>query len=296
MRPFFFSAMIGAAAAACCAVEQPSGYQNHAGNGGAGGVAKEGGVSGAASGASTSMGEAGTFVGSFGGSSDDLGVVGGAGGVDVTADAGMSVVEPPVAVCSPTVPADPVIADFRNTGQTMGISFGDYAGGFSGYSYQYGAGVMSDVTAGVWHLKGMVSEPSGFGLGFNYDNGHNADASGYAGVEFTMKGNVGPAGSLTLGVQHGPDSAPTTFSSCAKCAAGDCGDPVKTFTVGQSETKVSLKWSDFTGGRPQSSVDPKQLLGLIWFFDWHGQGTPYPIDLTIVDVKFIAGGSDAGAD
>jgi hypothetical protein len=222
---------------------------------------------------------------------------GGGGGGDATPDAAMPVVDTPPSVCYPTTPAGLMIADFTNTNQTTGISFGDFAGGFSGYSYQYGAGITSDVSTGVWHLTGMVSDYSGFGLGFNYDNSHNADASGYAGVEFTMKGNVGPTGSLTLGVQNGPDSAPTMFSACTTCP-GDCGDPNKTFKVGSTQATVSLKWSDFTGGRPQAGVDPKQLLGLIWFFGWNGGGsTPYAVDLTISNVKFLAGGgADAAAE
>jgi hypothetical protein len=60
---------------------------------------------------------------------------------------------------------------------------------------------------------------------------------------------------------------------------------------------VSLKWSDFTSGRPQAGVDPKQLLGFIWFFGWNGSAsTPYAGDLTIVDVKFLTGGADAAAE
>jgi hypothetical protein len=287
-----------AATSSGCTVDNTPAY--HAPDAGSSHTATKGGGGSPAT-TVTSTGGSGSLAGTTSGAGGDLGASGGGGGSggdDGTAGAGGApMVEPPPSVCYPTTPASPLIADFHNTNQTTGISFGDYSGGFSGFSYQYGAGITSDVSTGVWHLTGMVSEYSGFGFGFNYDNSHNADASGYAGVEFTMKGNVGPSGSLTLGVQHGPDSAPTTFSACSKCP-GDCGDPTKTFNVGQTQMKISLRWSDFAGGRPQGGVDPKQLLGLIWFFGWNGAGsTPYTVDLTITDVKFLGGGvADAAAE
>jgi len=282
-----------------CTVDE-SGPISH-GSGGKGGsisVASNGGGTSATAVGGATQGTAGTFVGIGGAAPGPVGDLAGGAGEEAIDAAAMPVDEPPPAVCSPTTPADPLIADFHNTGQTTGISFGDFAGGFSGYSYQYGAGLMSDVTMGVWHLAGMVTEYSGFGLGFNFDNGHNVDASSYSGVTFTIKGNVGPSNTLTLGVQNGPDSSSTsTFSSCATCAAG-CGDPNKVFTVVPGGATISLKWSDFTGGQPHPGVDPKQLLGLIWFFGWTGQGsTPYAVDVTIDDVKFtVGGGGDAAPE
>jgi len=292
MRLHFFGALpIAVAMLSGCSADDTPAYKSPGGKGGASIITNSPGSGGLS--ASTPMGASGSSPEPLSGSGGDMG----GGGADNAADAAaMPVVEPPPSVCNTTTPTDPIIADFRNTNQTTGISFGDFAGGFSGYSYQYGAGITSDVSTGVWHLTGMVTDYSGFGLGFNFDNSHNADASGYAGVQFAMKGNVGPSSSLTLGVQNGPDSAPTTFSACSKCP-GDCGDPNKSFSVGQAQTTVSLKWSDFSGGRPQAGVDPKQLLGLIWFFGWNGPGTaPYAIDLTIYDVKFFRGGADAAAE
>jgi hypothetical protein len=142
----------------------------------------------------------------------------------------------------------------------------------------------------------MVSDYSGFGLGFNYDNSHNVDASAYSGVQFRIKGNVGASGTLTLAVQNGPDSGPS-FSACETCTGG-CSDPKKTFSVTPDGATVSLKWSDFQGGAPRPGVDPKQLIGLIWYFAWTGAGaTPYAVDITVDDVKFTAaGGGDAAAE
>jgi hypothetical protein len=234
----------------------------------------------------------------------------GAGGADQAGSAGSDaidsdaaamdevvVVEPPTppSVCYTLTPAEPMIFDFHDTGQTANISFGDFAGGFSGFSFAYGAGITSDVTQGTWHLTGMVGDYSGFGLGFNYDNQHDVDASAFSGVEFTIKGNAGASNAVTLAVQNGPDVGPSS-SACAKCTGG-CIDPSKTFPVTAAGTKVSLKWTDFQGGTPQQGVDPKQLTGLLWYFAWTGQGSAYAVDVTVDDISFIpSGGADAAAE
>jgi hypothetical protein len=281
-----------------CTLDE-SGPLGHAasGKGGSSGAVSNGSGGTTAPAGGATPGSSGVDVGTAGtlsGSAEEVAEAG-----DNTADSGVIPVdEPPPSVCYPSTPSDPLIADFHQTGQTTGISFGDYAGGLSGYSYQYGAGLVSDVSTGVWHLSGMVSEYSGFGLGFNYDNSHNVDASAYSGVSFTIKGNVGPSNTVTLGVQNGPDSSgSSTFSACATCNAG-CADPSKTFSVTPGGATVSLKWSDFTGGQPHPGVDPKQLLGFIWYFSWTGPGsTPYAVDITVDDVKLLGGGNgDAAAD
>jgi len=51
---------------------------------------------------------------------------------------------------------------------------------------------------------------------------------------------------------------------------------------------VSILWSDFTGGSPESSVaTPSEITRISWTLPWTSGGTPYPVDIAIDDLSFI---------
>jgi hypothetical protein len=56
-------------------------------------------------------------------------------------------------------------------------------------------GLVSDVAAGDWHITGSVIEQSGFGV---FLDCQLLDASRFVGLAFSISGDVGNAGSVTL--------------------------------------------------------------------------------------------------
>ena len=49
---------------------------------------------------------------------------------------------------------------------------------------------------------------------------------------------------------------------------------------------VSVAWADFTGGKPVSYVEPKDIISIYWYFVW-ASGSSYPVDIVIDDLTFI---------
>jgi hypothetical protein len=47
-----------------------------------------------------------------------------------------------------------------------------------------------------------------------------------------------------------------------------------------------VKWADLSGGKPQASVDPKEITSLSWILPWNGTGPVYNVDITIDNVLF----------
>jgi hypothetical protein len=67
-----------------------------------------------------------------------------------------------------------------------------------------------------------------------------------------------------------------------------CSDPTKVVTVSDTPTVVSILWSDFSGGSPDTSVaTPSEITHISWSFAWASGGTPYPVDIRIDDLSFI---------
>jgi hypothetical protein len=66
-----------------------------------------------------------------------------------------------------------------------------------------------------------------------------------------------------------------------------CADPLVPIPVTASPTVRNALWSDFTGGAPEASVTPSEIVSIYWYFPWSSGGTPYVLDLVIDDLRFI---------
>jgi hypothetical protein len=161
----------------------------------------------------------------------------------------------------------------------------------------------SDVTQNNWHISGTIANYSGFNL--YLDNCNHLDASAYKGISFKISGSLG-GGSLVMGVGtlndaiaaswligKGDTSAkPTDAGRClptsgtTKYDQTTCADPIKTIPVTTAPATVSVAWADFTGGKPVSYVEPKDIISIYWYFVW-ASGSSYPVDIVIDDLTFI---------
>src|SRR6185295_17392998 len=56
-------------------------------------------------------------------------------------------------------------------------------------------------------------------------------------------------------------SGPTAVNQYAQ---SDCTEPTKAIPVTATPTKVSVLWSDFTTGKPETAVTPSQILAIRW--------------------------------
>jgi len=210
-------------------------------------------------------------------------------------------------------PATPLITDFTydspdsgNTSRTE-VHFGNGYGVLAGGEYVYPASgsspLTSDVTQSNWHISGKVGDYSGFGLYF--DNCNRLDASKYKGISFKISGSMASDKPLTLGVgtlndtlapawintHNGDSSSPgrcIPTSGSGQYSQEGCANPTKTITVTDTPTVVNILWTDFAGGKPESSVaTPAEITYISWTLPWSGGGTPYAVDLVIDDLSFI---------
>ena len=160
----------------------------------------------------------------------------------------------------------------------------------------------SDVTQNNWHISGNIENYSGFNLYF--DNCSRIDASAYKGISFKISGSLG-GGSLVMGIgtlndavaaswliSKGDTNAKATdpgrclpTSGTNKYDQQTCADSTKAISVTTTLTPVSLTWTDFTGGKPVSYVEPKDIISIYWYFVWSSGS--YPVDIVIDDLTFI---------
>ena len=145
-------------------------------------------------------------------------------------------------------------------------------------------GLTEDLTASNWHITGLVSNAMNayaFVLSFTC----TIDASAYSGVEFTIRGNAGPLNSLTLQTGFGGDLPPTAGGfGTGVCPPNGCASPSAVLTVTPAVATIRLPWSAFTGGRPMGTVNPAQLVQLLWGLAI--RPAPYNVDLVIDDLRF----------
>jgi hypothetical protein len=213
------------------------------------------------------------------------------------------------------LPAKPLITDFAYVPSDAGAStstvhFGDSTT-LGGSEFVYPTTgtwpVTSDMTASNWHISGTLGDYSGFGLFF--DNCSRVDASAYKGVSFTISGSV-PQGSITMGLgtlndviasswlsTHGGDTTekpgrclPTSGTN--QYDQKTCADATKSVPVTATPTKISILWSDFTGGKPEPGVTPTDIISFYWFFPpptGAGTASPttYAVDIVVDDLSFI---------
>ena len=300
-----------------------SGGSTTSGGGKAGGAGTTGGagMSGSGGSAGAGTGGAGTGGAGTGGSAGTTGgaagTTGGTGGkADAGTDTGPPVMCPPpvpMTLCTPPTPVtNPLVSDFTADGGAP-IVFGAYGAPIWGGAYVYpstipdpcsDAGpamfpITSDLGAGNWHLSGTVGTYSGFGLWWNCTSGGRdhavctIDASAYSGIQFSIRGNAGPMGSVGFAISTADDSAVSTDvakPSCGTCTAAACTSPSVNVPVSATVATVTLRWSDFTGGAP-SALDPSKITGIAFTLPW-ATGS-HAADVTIDDIRFVSLGDAA---
>ena len=264
-----------------------------------------GGISGSGDGGASGAGAAGQGGLAITGTGGIPGDGGGAAGASSTGDG--------VACLPVTVP---LITDFSyvpDGGSTSMVHFGDDTTTFSGGEFVYPTSgndvVSSDVTGNSWRISGTIGDYSGFGLSF--DSCSDVNASAYKGISFTLSGLVTAGSIVTMGVgtlndtiaaswlnAHGGTATAGAPGHCIPTSGtnvytqSSCADPTETIPVTAAPTTINLLWSDFTGGKPEASVTPSDILTIYWSFPSPpGVGTSsvstYTADITIDNLKFI---------
>jgi hypothetical protein len=178
-----------------------------------------------------------------------------------------------------------------------------FAGGT--YFYPDGAALSSDVTNDTWHLSGMVTTTSGFGL---FSSGCSPlDASAFVGISFTLSGSIEADRRLIFFVESAaqqisylwqnaqepgptePDAAPNA-GRCMPATSrydGTCREPRVLLEVPPLPTTVEIAWADLLGGSPVASVDPTEITAIAWALP-EPAASAYAVDIHIDDLRFIA--------
>jgi hypothetical protein len=214
------------------------------------------------------------------------------------------------------LPTQELVADFTYAGGSADpsvVRFGD-SSTLSGSGFVYpDAGnypLASDVANSNWHIKGTVGDLSGFGIYF--DQCDRLDASKYRGISFKISGSVAQGNAITFTIgtlndtiaaswlrSHGDlalDGAPgrcIPTSGTNQSDQSSCASPTKSIPVTTTPTVQRVLWSDFEGGKPETSVAPAGILNINWLFPIPaGAGTSspttYDVDIVIDDLMFIS--------
>lgn len=271
-------------------------------------------VSGCVSEEDPGDGTGGKGTGGGGGASGSTGMTGGSGGGGGTSGGD------PLAVACPT-PTTALMTDFSMPNPDgKGVSFGDFTMTFSGSTFQYPDKLVADFTKGGWNVSGMVDNYAGLGIALQKgaDACTKFDASAFKGISFTVSGSVpggtGSVNSVEFWLQTAANDVTSAFLNMYKDAGakdvhnfgrctpvmmaaggqydGTCKDFRKTVMVTATPTPVTLNWADLTGGKPAASLTLSELVAFgITLPNPAGVGsaavTPYAIDITIDDLKFI---------
>jgi len=230
----------------------------------------------------------------------------GSGGASGAGGSGSQYITNDGVACLPPDPTG-LITEFTyaaDGGSMTSVHFGDDSTKFSGDEYVYpSAAIGSSVAGGSWHISGTVGDYSGFGL--SLDNCSHIDAHAFKGISFTVSGTVDMGSMFTMGIDTLNDTiaaswltghdAGGTADSPGRCIPKkgtnkydqmDCGNPTKAISL--ATANQTILWGDFSGGKPEASVTPGDIISIYWYFPWSGAGsTPYAVDIVIDDLKFI---------
>jgi hypothetical protein len=231
---------------------------------------------------------------SNGGASGDTGGAETAGGATGTA----------ATACPPIEAA--LLTDFtmEDGGDGVQATFGSAPETFAGGTFQYPDTIVSDVTDNNWHVSGTVSDYAGFSFYFQ-DDCSPVDASAYQGFRFTISGTLPEGRTLQMWVGTSPntvsydwlvahDATEVKLSSGTCVPAtdnqydGTCENGLATVAVEDTAQTIELTWAQFTGGKPESSIDPSEITGFGFRLSWSGAtDSSYDIDITLDDFGFI---------
>ena len=144
-------------------------------------------------------------------------------------------------------------------------------------------------TDGRWRLAGTVG-PSTAVIGLWFSPCF-ADFSGYSGIRFTISGNAGPSGQVTMSIWTPGDAAPAVapkvdcIINSATCTATTCTQPNVTIPVTATAAPQTVLFASLTTGVPLPSPDPAAITQIAWNFGWNA--TPYPVEVYIDNIELV---------
>lgn len=210
--------------------------------------------------------------------------------------------------------ASPLLLDFEQVESVEQAFFGDFQSVFSGGTFVYPdltavapdeagelpPGLVSDVTEGDWHVRGLVGEPAGLGVFFDCQS---LDASRFSAIAFRIQGEIEGARELVffIGsasndvsrawlVEQGAAAPTPSFGRCRPAAAqfdGSCDPARVTLSVSSEPTEVVVPFAAFAGGSPEPGLNPAEITTVQWALPAPVGGAPYAVDLRIDDIRFV---------
>ncbi len=196
--------------------------------------------------------------------------------------------------CSQTPVPNSNITTFAADTYTVGSEIGGDAWGhdmsLTGEAFTYVGGdstIEREQVAEGMRVFGTSDSYTGFGISF----GPCSDASQFYGIGFTIQGVLGDEGELQVQVQMAPnypsenDRGGCMFSSEATKWEECTNNFYNTEGTNPDEAiDIQLNWSDITGGLPNDTLDPKELLGIQWQFNC---GSTCDYDVVLSNVRFL---------
>jgi hypothetical protein len=233
------------------------------------------------------------------GASDGVGgSSGGTNSVGGTAPGGASTGGTAPSVCVGYAPASDLITDFSDAvTDGSNISFGtspNLGGGIYTYSAQgLNMPTVSLVSNGSGQALAIAATPgtpvdSGNAwLGVGSGLGSCVDASAYAGVQFSIKGDLSSC-SLVFSVNFSEDNSVTNDPAFGSCTSSSCYPPASsTIATGPTDATYTVLFADMNnGGSPMTVVDTRAITGLQWQLAAPLDGS-CAANFTIDDVRFV---------
>jgi hypothetical protein len=198
-----------------------------------------------------------------------------------------------------TVPSSGLITDFSEfTSGTKWTTGNQQWGGASvlhGGTFFYGTtgfAITATITTGG-RIQLTATLPAGDYVGFGLSFDICGDASAFAGISAVIGGTLSNA-ALKWQLQTSNDTPIDSTTGRGECAYSppeekwtDCGYNGLTITgVSTTVNTYSYTWGQFTGGKPVTTVDKNEIIGLQWQVECPSGGSSCTIDITIDDVKF----------
>ena len=199
------------------------------------------------------------------------------------------------------MPADGLLINWEtyvvSSGAWGNSTVGDLTGGTSKYN---GRDVMPitvelvgtdlHITATIPPYTPDVADDAENYAGLVFWFGPCINASEYGGVEFTAGGSMGGA-ALKLQVQTSENYPADPANSKGECIFTDCATqwseckgPDATVTVPETVGPVTMAWSAFAAGSPNTGVNPAGLVGLQFQLECQAM-TECVVDMTLGDVS-----------
>jgi hypothetical protein len=255
-------------------------------------TSNSGGTISADTGGSTATGAGGSAAASSGGTATGTSGAGGALPAECLPCRGATPAE-----CTPVPPLAALLFDFStsnpfgNWNESTTLKGGTYV--WPGTTNACGPvdpyPITSVVENGGWHLTGTVGPgTAGSGIWFNPCF---ANFTGYTGISFTVSGDAGPSGGLTMLIATPADAAPPVppavdcTPNSNTCTAATCTSPSTTIPVTSTPTTQTVRFADLTNGVPVPSPDPAAITQIAWNFVWNA--TPYPVDVIFDDIQLV---------